>query len=393
MKHMIMWAYQYLKHYSGRNTLIFLSMGMLLYLPFGLQKLIDNSEKSLLKRANNTHLIVTSMEGGTDDVIEALYLKSTEKRTWMKYGDMDSINKSNLGSCIPILSGFTARKSPIIGTHSDYFNYRKLSILTGRIFQNLGECVIGHKVAQDLQLQVGDHIFSSPDGFFDIAGVYPLKMKISGILSESHSPDDKAIFTDIKTSWVIMGLGHGHQNLKKVNDPTLILDQNDSVIRATAKLKMYQEITPDNQHDFHFHGNMKEFPIRSILFVPKDEKSLTILRGRFENGDYPYKAIIPKKVVAQLLDRVFRLKEVFYIIYSWTGISTALILMLIFALTIKLRKSKIQTLYILGASKFKVIGTLTFELLILGILSVITMLVMLAATQFYTESFIQTVVF
>ena len=61
-----------------------------------------------------------------------------------------------------------------------------------------------------LGLGPGDSLVSSPENFFDLAGVYPLKMEIVGVLETSDSPDDLAVFTDLKTNWIIMGLGHGH---------------------------------------------------------------------------------------------------------------------------------------------------------------------------------------
>ena len=63
-------------------------------------------------------------------------------------------------------------------------------------------------------------------------------MKVVGLLAESDSPDDLGVFTDVKTSWVIMGLGHGHQDLVEATDQSVILNKNDSVVTANAKLYM-----------------------------------------------------------------------------------------------------------------------------------------------------------
>ena len=56
------------------------------------------------------------------------------------------------------------------------------------------------------------------------------------------------------------------------------------MVTANAKLFMYNEITEKNRESFHFHGNTGDHPLGSIIFVPKDDKSLTILRGRFASG-------------------------------------------------------------------------------------------------------------
>ena len=58
----------------------------------------------------------------------------------------------------------------------------------------VGECVIGKRVAEKLDIGVGDSLISSPENFFDLAGVYPLKMTVVGVLNISDTPDDRAVF-------------------------------------------------------------------------------------------------------------------------------------------------------------------------------------------------------
>jgi len=86
---------------------------------------------------------------------------------------------------------------------------------------------------------------------FDLAGVYPLKMHVAGILEPTHSADDLAVFVDLKTAWIIQGLVHGHADLTEVIDPTLVMDRSGGKMTATAKLAQYTEITPDNIDSFH----------------------------------------------------------------------------------------------------------------------------------------------
>ena len=81
-------------------------------------------------------------------------------------------------------------------------------------------------------LGVGDYVISSPESVFDLAGVYPLKMPVVGVLAPSFSPDDEAVFVDIKTTWVIQGLGHGHQNLNSRESIGQILKRDGDNIVA-----------------------------------------------------------------------------------------------------------------------------------------------------------------
>ena len=134
----------------------------------------------------------------------------------------------------------------------------------------LGEAVLGADVARELQLEVGDYVISSPENVFDLAGVYPLKMPVVGILATAFSPDDQAIFVDTKTSWVIQGLGHGHQDLNSKSATAQVLKKEGDNIVANASVLQYNEITPDNIASFHFHGDRSEQPISAIIPVAKN---------------------------------------------------------------------------------------------------------------------------
>ena len=147
----------------------------------------------------------------------------------------------------------------------DYLDFRQLRIIQGRNLGFVGECVIGSQVAEKLDLIAGDSLISSPENFFDLAGVYPLKMQIVGVLEPSNTPDDQAIFIDLKSNWVIMGLGHGHQDLAKVYDPTLIMDRGQDSVTASAKLYIYNEINGKNLDSFHFHGDIGDYPLLYII--------------------------------------------------------------------------------------------------------------------------------
>lgn len=114
-----------------------------------------------------------------------------------------------------------------------------------------------------------------------LAGVYPLKMRVVGILEATHSADDLAVFVALKTAWVVQGLVHGHRDLTEVTDPTLVMDGSDGSVTATAKLTQYTEITPGNLGSFHFHGDAADYPITSVIAIPRDDKAGAILRGRY----------------------------------------------------------------------------------------------------------------
>lgn len=387
MKQSFYLAYKYLTFNKFRTLVLIASIGIIIFLPNGLQKLITESEQQMMSRANSTPLIVGAKGSSTDLVINSLYFQQ-EKIENIKSNVADKLDDTGLGYSIPILSAFNARGFPIVGTTLEYFTFRKLNLQNGRKMTYIGECVVGYKVAQDLNLSPGDSLISSPENYFDFAGVYPLKMNVVGILNPSDTPDDKAIFTDLKTNWIIVGLGHGHQDVTKTTDQSIILNKDSNNVTANAKLFIYNEINQKTLESFHFHGDIRNYPLTSVIFVPKDQKSNTILRGRFEAAELPNQIVVPVKVVGNLLQSIFRIKEIFNTVFVLVGFATILILGLIVTLSIRLRKDEIFTMFTIGSSRAKVTEIISFELLIIIICSAAVALVLYYLTGFFIEEFI-----
>jgi len=388
MKQSFYLALKYLIFYKFRTIVLVISIGLILYLPLGLQRLITESEAQMLSRAEATPLIIGAKGSATDLVINTLYFEQDEIEP-VKYQKVDELNKLDLGYGIPILSVFKARGFPIIGTDLDYFYFRNLVIQEGRNLLYVGECVLGSEVAKRLKLSVGDDLVSSPENFIDLAGVYPLKMKVVGVLNSANSADDMAVFTDLKTNWIIMGLGHGHQDLQKINDPTLVLKRDSTQITASSKVFMFNKIDSDNLDSFHFHGDLADYPITSILFVPKDIKSSTILRGRFEANELSEQITVPSTVVKNLLETIFRIKRIFNMVFILVGLATLIIISLIVILTLRLRKDELFTMFTIGSSKNKTAEIVGFELMTMVSLSILISLALYTVTGFFIEDFIQ----
>ena len=388
MKQSFYLAIKYLQFHRIRTLILVGSIGLILFLPAGLQKLITESEMQMMARADATPLIVGAKGNSTDLVINTLYFEQTEIDA-LNLRTIDALNGTGFGYSIPMVSFFNAREFSIIGTNLDYFHFRNLSIGEGRMLRYVGECVLGKRVAERLDLHPGDSLLSSPENFLDLAGVYPLEMEVVGILESSDTPDDFAVFTDLKTNWIIMGLGHGHQDLQNVNDPTLVLERDSTNVTASAKVFLYNRVDGRDVGSFHFHGNIKDYPITSILFIPDSPKSATLLRGRFETGEMTDQIVIPSIVVDNLLQNIFRVKQIFNTVFILVGVATLFILGLIVMLTLRLRKDEMYTMFTIGSSRNKILEIIGFELLITVFLSLVLAVILYSLTGYFVDDFIQ----
>ena len=231
---------------------------------------------------------------------------------------------------------------------------RGLRLDSGRHLGTLGECVLGARVASSLGISPGDHVISSPESVFDIAGVYPLKMPVAGVLAFSDSPDDDAIFVDVKTTWVIEGIGHGHQDMSKPEAAPGVLAVEGSNVVANASVVQYNEITPENIDSFHFHGDLSELPITAVIVVPPDQKSSALLQGRYQGDDETAQIVPPATVMDELLETILTVERFVVAGAVIVGMATLAYAALVFMLSLRLRRREVETLFKIGGSRLSV---------------------------------------
>ena len=381
-------AWQYIRFNRVKTVTLVACITLIAFLPVSLQLLLVESERQLMSRADTTPLVVGAKGSALDLVMNTLYY-SDEVPEQITLAAADQIEETDLALPIPIYVRFRARGNPIVGTTLDYFEFRGLKITQGRQLAVLGDCVLGAKVARQLGIGPGGSLVSSPENLFDLAGIYPLKMKVVGVLENSHTSDDLAVFVDLKTAWVIQGLGHGHQDVTRLKDPTLIYKRTDSNVAATAKLFHHTEITDKNIDSFHFHGNLSSYPVTAIISIPHDTKSGTILRGRYLSGEQTLQIIRPVDVIDSLLQNIFRIKNVLDAIISVVAVAMGLAIVLVFALSLRLRQREIQTIFRLGCSRLTIAKLLSAEILIIVFVSGILCGAMVFAVEYYANDLVR----
>jgi putative ABC transport system permease protein len=358
-------ATHYLLFHRARSLTVVACLVLVAALPIGLERILDESERQLTARAATTPLLVGSKSSSLDLVMSAVYFGGQTPEP-ISLAEIERIEETTLAYAIPIHVGFSARGAPIVGTSVDYLEFRTLSLAAGRGFAMLGESVLGAGVARRLGLGPGDTLTSSPESFFDLAGAYPLKTKVVGVLEPAGTPDDLAVFVDLKTAWMMQGIGHGHQDLTRVQDPTLVIDRDEKRVVGSAKVVEYQEITESNRDSFHFHGEPSSYPVSAAIIVPKDERAGTLLLGRFVDGSLGGQLIRPRAIVGDLMATIFRIKEVLDLAVAVVGTAAILALVLVFSLSFRLREQELRTNFEIGASPGTTVRLLAAELLLLA---------------------------
>jgi putative ABC transport system permease protein len=361
-------AWCHLRHERLKTTILVASITLLVLVPLGLRVLVDRSAQELSARAEASPLVVGARGSPLELVLRALYFEGSAPPT-LPFAEMGRAATDDLVLPIPLHVRFHAQGTPIVGTSLEYLEHRRLAVAEGRLMTRLGECVLGAEVARERGLAPGDHVVSSPENVFDLAGVYPLRMRVAGVLAPSHGPDDRAILVDVKTAWVMEGLFHGHQDLSALDASSAVLERDDDVITANASVVQYTEITPENLASFHVHGDTSAYPISAILAVPADAKAAALFRGRYQDPADPVQVARPRDVVDELLATVFTVEGYVVAAVVFVGSATLATVLLVFLLSIRLRRREFLTMARIGAPPRTVATLISLEIVFILLLS------------------------
>lgn len=383
-------AWRYLAYNRWKTVILVCSIMLIIYLPVGLNVVVKQSGEHLTARAEATPLLVGSKGSPLELTLNSLYF-SLETPETIDYAAVDQIFRTGLANAIPLYVRFRSRSQPIVGTSIEYFEFRGLELADGRMPAVLGESVLGAAAAKELGVNVGDFVVSSPETAFDLAGIYPLRMQVVGVLQPNFSSDDMAVFTDVKTAWVIEGRGHGHQDLAEPDAASSVLRREDDRIIANAALMQYNEITADNIDSFHFHGALDDYPLSAVIAVPRDEKSGVILMGRYIDSE-SNQIVQPRDVVQELLDTILTIQQFIVAAVIIVAVATIATAALVFLLSLRLRRREIDTIGRIGGNRWHVASMLLTEVVIVVVLAGVMAMVLTGLTREYGSTIIESVV-
>lgn len=371
-------AARYVLRHRVQSALLAGALGLVFALPLCLRVLIEHAQQELRARAAATPQIVGTRGSALDLMMTALYFKR-ENLLPLPFGALAEIRRNPTATAIPLHVRYQAQGAPIVGTELEYFPFRGLHLAAGKQLSRLGDCVVGATLAKQRGLQPGGHLFSTPEQAFDMAGVYPLKMRVTGILTPNGTPDDEALFVDLKTCWLIEGRSHGHDDLKK--DESVVLKKEEGNIVGNAAVRMFNEVTDANIASFHFHGDVSTYPISAVILLPQDAKAEALLAGHYARSK-EQQLIRPRDEMEALLTQLVRLEGFAASALLLTATAALLVTALVFALSFRLRQREFATLEDVGVSRVSLISVKVLEVLIIGLAASVLGLLLLQFSSF-----------
>lgn len=347
MQHAFFLALRYIRSGPFRSLIVVMGLGAVLFLPlfsYGLGQLLS---ETLLSRGESSPILIGHKGNEFDLTMNALYFRSAVKDPVpMKLSE--DVFAQSYGVAVPLYIKHTASGAPVVGTSVDYFGQRQLAINSGRTFAILGEIVVGGALAESYGFSVGDTIRSDSQNLYNIAGSYPMMLTVVGVLTKNQSPDDNAIFADVKTIWALDGFFHGHEAVSPDNSINSE-DADSENLEASAAIFMFQEFDPAKAQAFHMHGETSELPLSSVLVFPDSSKHHDQILGDYALSGQ-YQAVRPAQVIQTILGIVLRLQDTMVAYFGVILTSTGALLLLIFQLSFRLRAAEFQLIERMGGS-------------------------------------------
>lgn len=368
-------AWHYLRHHRITTFVLIVSIALILYLPAALQSIVVNAEKHFRARAESTPLVIGPRGSGLELVLGSVYFDKPSSLV-MRLGQRTRVENEDLATVVPLNTRYTARDCLLVGTTPDYVLTRKLQIERGRHWEMLGECVLGAEAAKLLDVDVGDKIPVSKSSAFLLRDA-PLRLQVVGVCSMTETPDDDVIFTDLQTTWIVEGLGHGHVK---------------NAEHGSAEARLYTDITKDNVGSFHFHGARDTFPITAMLVYPHDQKSETLLLGQYLSPEETAQIVRPEKTMATLLARIVMIRSYLLAGIGLVAFVTLVMIGLVIALTIRLRRSEIVTMSKIGCARHTLAAILGSQIVLVLFVGGSLAAALVLVTHLYGENIIRALV-
>ncbi len=359
LRHAFFLALSYLASAPFRTAILLLGTTTALFLPSFTWTAADRLESGLLERARSTPVLLGAKGNEFDLTMSALYFRG-QVRDPVLYGLRHKVTERDYGIAVPMHVGHSAGGSPLIGTVPEYYEQRGLTVSDGRLPAMIGEITAGSTIAADLNLELGASLRSDLSNLYNIAGSYPVLLKVVGILKPSGTADDEAFFASVETAWMLDGKLHGHED---VNDENA-LNREGSNLEASPALFVFAEVKAENLAGFHMHGNADLQDVTCILVFPNSDKSRDQLLGDFVL-ETDHQAVEPEAVVMTVLGIVLRLKEGLSAYFALVAASTASFFLLVLVLSLRLRAEELRLMRRIGSSRATIFGMVAAEVAVL----------------------------
>ncbi|HBK83499.1 MAG TPA: permease, partial [Flavobacterium sp.] len=282
-------------------------------------------------------------------------------KVWMKHPFVEK--------AIPLAFGDNFKGYKIVGTTTDYFDKFSAKLQVGKIFEHNFEVVIGHDIAQKLNLKIGDSFLGSHGDAAEGEVHEHEAYTIVGILKKTQKVVDNLILCNIPSVWQM------HSDDADDN-------QNED-LNTKSEVNDLTQIDDNHKHDQNCSHNHEHKDPENNLTIDAEGMEITAVLLKFRNkmAVVTWPRIIAQNTKMQVaspaieVNRLFKLfgiglEALKYLAFSIMFISGISIFIALFN-TLKERKFEFALLRVTGASRFNLLTLVLIESLLLCVVGFI----------------------
>ena len=366
-------AWQSVMNRKFTTLLTILSIAVSVILILGVEKVRSGARASFTNTISGTDLIVGARSGDVQLLLYSIFHigDATSNITWKTVEDIGK--RKEVKWTVPIALGDSHRGYRVVGTSRDYFSkfrYRrnvKLEFMEGEPFEDLFDAVIGSELASLLKYKVGDEIIlahgTGPVELNQEHGNTPFR--ISGILSKSGTPVDRAVLVSMEAIEAIhVGWETGSY-------------QKDKIAQSPENLR-----------------KMKLKPkAATALYVGLKSRMQTFSLQRWINT-YPEEsisAVLPGVAFGQLWALIGNVETALLLISSLVVFIAILGMLISILASLNERRREMAILRAIGANPFEVFALLAFEATTIAVMGIILGFVSVYGVMTLLQPFIENI--
>lgn len=334
-----------------------------------LLSLRDAGRQALLRGAGNMHLVVSRDSSPLTTVMNTVFYANPPQRSidWATYERLAGMFPYEYA--IPTQQGDSYRGFPVLATTTEFFTQfqphqqREWTFADGRAFERSLEVVVGSEAQRATGLRVGDTIYlthgigrsrqaraaTSADDAMDPHVHYEYEYTVVGTLEQTGTAHDRALFTDLTSTWII----HAHDRRVR---------ENPGVSRTT------QENLTDA--DREITGILLRLPSRRTRAGGGGGSDTPAILQQVHDTlrrDTTISAARPSEQINRLLSIVGQIDQVFIAMGAVVLISSAIAIMLALYNSMEQRRRQIAVMRVLGCSRPRIFSLVLTESAMIGL--------------------------
>lgn len=311
----------------------------------------DAGRDAFMRGSGNMHMLVSRDTSSLQAVLNGIFYAEKPRKIidWPKYEQLRQRFRI-LEYAIPIQLGDSYQGHPVLAADEAFFSQYMPHLDVGWVFTEGGpfekpfEVVMGADAARKTKAKIGQalHLTHGSSDASEENDHKDFEYVVVGILEKTGGPHDRAIFTDLNSSWIIHAHARRERELGHV-ETTTIEDLTDKDRDITG---IYIRVATRE-------GSALSAAQQMVFNQLRSDTTITVAD--------------PQQEISKLFTIVESIDQIFLAMAAIVMFSSGISIMLVLYNSMEQRRRQIAVLRVLGCSRGRIFGLIVTESAILGI--------------------------